>query len=115
MVDNNQTEELEYCPTCMGETKHRVIHKTMKDGRPLRQGVCTACSMGPRALPKRCDKPPEDYCFHIGKYEGKTFKDVPSDYLQWAMDEMDIGFANKRRIHLTLQNRLAASKLPKPN
>lgn len=82
------TQEQEICPNCQAEQTHIVQWRIMSNGGDYRKGQCEECGHGPRALPLH--KPAEEEVFYFGKHKRKLLKDVPSDYLEWVLVNVEL-------------------------
>jgi len=96
--------EREYCTGCKKNHDHDVEYKTKLNGELWRDGKCSGCGNS-RQLP-HLNGVDEDQKFWIGKHKGKTYKEVPTEYLQWFLDNTDSGYSTKKRIQNVLARRV---------
>ena len=97
----NTVSEEEYCTSCKSIKTHQVKYQTMADGKPWRRGLCTGCGQV-RSLPLN-NKPLEDEVIHFGKHKAQKLINIPVDYLQWAVDNANLGHSQKQRFQAAIE------------
>jgi hypothetical protein len=83
------------CKKC-GSLEHITRNVIFKDKTSHVAADCKDCGAFIQYLSQGL--PPK---FYFGKYKGKEFKDVPKDYLRWALENIkQVNLQNKIREYL---------------
>jgi len=82
-----------YCPSC----DKKVILTVTPQGPHLR-GSCSECGRWLTWVPHEID--PGDEKMYFGKHRGKTYSEIPIDYLRWVLDNCEHNLSSRQKNNL---------------